>query len=474
MIKLPRVTLACVDTYNFGSAVTAIKKSMEQCEFAAVKFLTDIPIKVEGVEVVQIPTISTKAEYSRFIIKELYKYFDTDFVLLIQHDGYVICGDAWTDEFLEYDFIGAPWLYTDGRNVGNGGVSVRSKRLQQTLGDNNDIDVFDPEDEIIGRLYRRLLEQNGFKFPSEELADRFSFELRTPIQPTFAFHGNFHKPYQKTVVVTRKASLGDVVAAQPVLEYYHNKGYRVVLNTLPQFLNLFVQHPFPVWYIENVDKRLLANAKQINLDMAYEAFPEKNHLQAYYDVSGITDAPLVKPKLTLSFNPKLPENKLFKKYAIIHIDKRGQPGRNIQGNIEWWRIAGELKEQGYEVVQIGKGEHVQIPMTIQMNAPSEPFLMWLIGGSDLFVGIDSGPSNIAVAMGVKSAIFFGAVDAKKIHPDLTDIEVIEYENCCPLPKCWHSTISVEGVPCIVDKDTPPCVQYTTEQVFNAINKLING
>ncbi len=207
--------------------------------------------------------------------------------------------------------------------------------------------------------------------------------------------------------------------------------------------------------------------------MAYESFPEKNHLQAYYDICGITDVELKKPKLTLSFDPKQKENKLFKKSIIFHIDQRSQPGRNLQGNIEWWRISATLMEKGYTIVQIGMGEHINIPYAVQMNTPTEPFLMWVIGGADLFVGIDSGPANIAVAMGIKSAIFFGAVDAKKIYPDLTDIEVIEYKEPCNNLKCWHSGISVEGFPCTVDKLKPPCVQYTTEMVFNAINKLIN-
>ena len=52
--NLNKVTLICVDCYNHGEAVAAIKKSMEQCDFASVKFITDIDVEIEGVEVIKI------------------------------------------------------------------------------------------------------------------------------------------------------------------------------------------------------------------------------------------------------------------------------------------------------------------------------------------------------------------------------------------------------------------------------------
>ena len=61
--NLSNITLVCVDCVNHGEAVAAIRKSMEQCDFAAVKFITDKPFEFEGIEVVNIPTIGSKEEY---------------------------------------------------------------------------------------------------------------------------------------------------------------------------------------------------------------------------------------------------------------------------------------------------------------------------------------------------------------------------------------------------------------------------
>ena len=110
MIELPRMTTIAIDCYNYGLATAALQKCNEQVKAARTVLLTDIPLEIDGIEVVQIPTISSKEQYSEFCIKELYKYFDTDFVLVVQHDGYILNGDAWNDEFYNYDYIGAPWL----------------------------------------------------------------------------------------------------------------------------------------------------------------------------------------------------------------------------------------------------------------------------------------------------------------------------------------------------------------------------
>ncbi len=187
--KLNNVTLLAIDCVNYGECLTAIRKSMYQVDFGASKFLTDIKAYNPNFpfEIVKIPKISSKQEYSQFVIKELYKHIDTEFVLLIQHDGFVLDGECWDEDFLNYDYIGAPWLYIDGKNVGNGGFSLRSKKLLDILGKDDFIQATDPEDQAICRLYRDYLERkHGIKFAPEEVADRFSFELREPFAKLLA------------------------------------------------------------------------------------------------------------------------------------------------------------------------------------------------------------------------------------------------------------------------------------------------
>ncbi len=468
--SLNNVTLICVDCVNHGEAVAAIRKSMAECDFAAVKFITDKPFEFEGIEVINILPIGSKEEYSYFMIKELYKYFDTDYVLVIQADGYVLNGKSWLPEFLEYDYIGAAWLYSDGRNVGNGGLSCRSKRLQEIVATDPFIEITSPEDEILGRLYRGYLEKKyGIRFPSDDLADKFAYELRTPIYDTFGFHGKFHKPFQKTVVIKRTAAMGDVIMVEPVLHYFHKKGYRVVLDTLDQFYMLFASHYFPVHSIKRIDGRLLPGAEKYNLDMAYEAFPQQNRLKSYYQFCGIKDGEMRNPKLSVGF-PIMETTKLFQKSCVIHLEGIRQSGRGVFG-VDWENVVANLQARGYSVFQVGRRNVPMIKNAIYINTQNENFLCYVVGSADIFIGIDSGVSHVASAFGVPSILFFGNTNPEVVHPDLSDKIIISNGKVCDKPFCWHQQIGVESEPCYIDPELPPCAKYTTNQVLNAINEI---
>lgn len=486
MRKLENVTIIAVDCKYYGQSANALLQCLKEVQPAKCLFLTDIDFTLDGVEVIKIEPIKSIQQYSNFIVKELYKYFNTSHCLVIQWDGYIINGDSWSDDFYDYDYIGAAWLYKDGRNCGNGGFSLRSQKLQSILGADNFIQIADPEDEVIGRLYRRYLEKNyDVRFPDNEICDQFSYELRTPVCKTFGFHGFFHPPFKEYICIKRTASLGDVVQVEPVLDYFYQKRFNVILDTLPQFFNLFIHHRFKIYHPQEIDPRI--KYRVINLDMSYESKPKQLHLQSYFEFSGITDYVLRNPILNSSIE-KIPANKLFKKYCILHIDDRPQAARNIQGDIDWEGIVYYLQGLDYTVIQIGRGLHKKINGAIQMNTPGEPFLMWVIKDADLFIGIDSGPSNIAVAFNIPCVLFFGSVEPKYIHADLSNIQVIQLENVCSNPKCWHSIIGTEGIECIelgkkkikmiqgldceVEIKAPPCVQFKYDAVINAINKFI--
>lgn len=475
MKELQRLTLICIDTKNHGQAVFSLRKSLEQIKPARAIFFTDIDVQNvgEGIEVIQIEKLHSKQDYSKFIVKELYKYLDTDFVLVTQWDAWVLNGDSWNDTFYSYDYIGAPWLYVDGKNIGNGGFSLRSKKLQTILAKDKFIQITDPEDEITGRLYRRYLEKIGIKFPSEDLADHFSFELRTPVYNTFGFHGFFHKPYQKTVVIKRSGALGDCIMVEPVLHYFYKKNYRVVLDAPPSVINYFIQHYFKVHRMDEVDGRVFKDAEFYNLDSCYESSPKELHLKLYYDFCGVPEDERVyrNPKLFLSYDYKK-DAKIFPKYAILHCDKRNEPHRNTR--VDWSIIVEILRQKWYHVFQLGAGEHEEIEGTIQMKTPAEPFLMWVVASSDLFIGEDSGVSHIASGFDIPSIIFSGSVDLRIIHPDLSN--KLWFHNhdkkVCGTPFCWHNNVGYSGKDCIVNVKNPPCMEFDIEEIIPKINDFL--
>jgi hypothetical protein len=188
-VPVPRTTMVCVDCRHHELAAAVLRRSMAQCRFERVQFFTDRKIDLPGAEVVVIPEIASIADYSRFIVKELGARVETDYALIVQYDGYVLNGRRWRDEFHDYDYLGAPW---SRGGVGNGGFSLRSRKLLQSLRDPRIAELV-PEDRAICETYRGLLEKEyGIRFAPVEVAGRFSFETLPPPEPTLGFHGIAH------------------------------------------------------------------------------------------------------------------------------------------------------------------------------------------------------------------------------------------------------------------------------------------
>ena len=197
MLDLPGVTLVCIDTLNHALVLRAIAHSRQGIRFGRTLFVTDaIPAGVDvpaDIEVQRIAPLGSRDAYSQFVLKSLLHYVQTPHVLLIQWDGYVVNPDAFDPAFVDCDYIGAKWYwFDDSMRVGNGGFSLRSRRLLTALQDPR-IELAEAEDITIGRVYRPLLEREfGIRYASEAIADRFAFEAAYPTGMPFGFHGLYN------------------------------------------------------------------------------------------------------------------------------------------------------------------------------------------------------------------------------------------------------------------------------------------
>jgi ADP-heptose:LPS heptosyltransferase len=250
------------------------------------------------------------------------------------------------------------------------------------------------------------------------------------------------------------------------MRYFVNKGYEVVLDTTPEIFELFVGHPLQIRHLSKVDIGRIKFEKTFNLDMSYESKPKQNRLKSYFEFCGVKDYELSRPILFPFVDAK---TKLFKKYAILHIDEKEIKHRNVYG-VYWKLVRNYLEEHGYTVFQIGVEKHEIIG--IELNAPSLSYLKYFIAGCDLFIGIDSGPLNIAMAYNKPCVGFFGSVNPEYVYPNLKGLEVIQQK--CIYQHCYHEKpATTTGIECVIDKDKPPCCVATFEQVIRAISNLIN-
>ncbi len=212
MTQLRNVTLMAIsgseDPVSFTNHLRALIHSMSNGKlvFGKVKILSPIkPVDVpEPIEYVQIPVLSY-AGYNNFSIRELNNYVDTDYVLNVQNDGFVTHPELWSDSFLQYDYVGAPWhdsAHYEHVRVGNSGFCLRSKAFLRVAQQYCPTHNFN-DDHLMCVTYRSLFLKHGMKFAPLEVASKFSFESQlsdypNSVETSFGAHGK--NTYMQNIV----------------------------------------------------------------------------------------------------------------------------------------------------------------------------------------------------------------------------------------------------------------------------------
>lgn len=192
-----QVTLVAVSSVALDATVAALRHSLEQIDFGQALLLSDVcPADLEGsrIEWRRIDRLGSRADYSRFMLRHLADHIESEHALVIQWDGFVRDGSYWRDEFLEYDYIGAVWpQFSDDCRVGNGGFSLRSRRLIEAA---RDVPLgYEPEDVLLCRTHRHMLEKkHNIRFAGLEIARQFSYEREIRSGCEFGFHGIYNCP----------------------------------------------------------------------------------------------------------------------------------------------------------------------------------------------------------------------------------------------------------------------------------------
>jgi hypothetical protein len=192
MINLPNVTLICMTNAKLVEHQRALDISSEKIKFGAVKLIHR-------------PDIDTIDKWNKAMVYELGGYVDTDYAIVIHHDGYIINPEMWNPDWLNYDWCSSPWpLPTDDfsyrdingviQRVGNS-VGLRSKKLMELpkkIGmEWKPFHGFYNEDGYISVNMRHVFEEHGCKFAPLDVAIHFGREHDIPENiglKTFLFH----------------------------------------------------------------------------------------------------------------------------------------------------------------------------------------------------------------------------------------------------------------------------------------------
>lgn len=188
------ITLVAVEFNNYELTRRALELTLDKVDVKEVVVVSDQDI-LPGSTWVKCKPTKNFPEYSEMLLKWLWPLIDTSHALYIQADSMCWDPNKWRDDFLDYDYIGAPWPWEpEGRNVGNGGYSFRSKKLLDALRDpavrltaqNNWV----AEDQVIAIDNRVYLENKyGIKYAPTSVARDFAYELGDPVPSAWGFHG---------------------------------------------------------------------------------------------------------------------------------------------------------------------------------------------------------------------------------------------------------------------------------------------
>jgi hypothetical protein len=215
-LKLSNVTLVAVSTRDTEEALKALFYSSKNIDYGKIKLIASYTPYCNDpkIQFYTIPKFKNVDDWCKFIVYDLHKFIDTEYALLVHADGFVVNATSWRDEFLNYDYIGAPWdipnndfTFRDitGKliRVGNS-VSIRSKKLLELpyqlgipwVADHGSFN----EDTFLCCTNRHILEKNSIRYAPIEVAKYFAHESMIPeiknIIP-FAFHkwGGTNKLY---------------------------------------------------------------------------------------------------------------------------------------------------------------------------------------------------------------------------------------------------------------------------------------
>lgn len=209
MLVLPDVTLVVVETRCHELMRLSLADMVAKVQFGGgVIVHTDkpelIPLPIP-VEYIAVPNWPTKVAQGGFYYMEAGHAAKTSHVLLMEWDAGLRNIECWSDEFLQYDYIGAPWVFSLGlryrkHTVGNGGFLLMSKKLVDHIYEQRGAHKMHTDMEVAQSNRIRLENEIGAKWASEEVAIRFSYEHyghaghRIRALPSFGYHDIFNWP----------------------------------------------------------------------------------------------------------------------------------------------------------------------------------------------------------------------------------------------------------------------------------------
>jgi hypothetical protein len=109
------LSISCIDTMNHHKTLKALERTLVTLGDKVSKVYWFSNIDYPGNAIVDWIKIDEMSkipdDYNRITLELIPQTVVEDFNIVVQYDGFAVNPQAWTDEFLEYDYIGAVWSW---------------------------------------------------------------------------------------------------------------------------------------------------------------------------------------------------------------------------------------------------------------------------------------------------------------------------------------------------------------------------
>lgn len=261
------LTVVAIYGHNDGSsAIPALEKSVAELPGSRGLLLSpsrpkDLPEHIDHCNIFRLDY----HQYSWFVMYSLHNFIETDYVLIVQDDGWVIDGNNFTEDYYQYDYIGSVthaaltetnfhynWSWTQLNEpmfiIQNGGFSFRSKRFLQAPGKHGimhstfNVQPFCNEDVQLTSFLRPALEAVGMKYAPTDVAKQFSAEYFCPgvhddidMNKLVGLHGQSRKLVKtnKIQVTVKTLTIEEQYRESEFLAFLLGKGYEIHIHREP-------------------------------------------------------------------------------------------------------------------------------------------------------------------------------------------------------------------------------------------------
>tara|TARA_R100001530_G_scaffold135368_1_gene112411 strand:- start:1477 stop:2361 length:885 start_codon:yes stop_codon:yes gene_type:complete len=290
------------------------------------------------------------------------------------------------------------------------------------------------------------------------------------------------------ILINRRGSAGDVLLLEPILTYL-GKEHTVRLITDHYDIFETSDHNFKVSSRKNIF--MPKYDVYISLDDVYEneplinrlevliSYTEKQLINYNIEIEPIPYRNIEHPLTTHATNKVDEYKKEYGDYLVAHVDTNPNytKGRRLHG-INWSEVFRYIEDElNITVVEIGKYTNWGFR---KKNVKDISTLAPIIKGSKYYIGIDSFPSHLAIAVKhTNILIFFGNTDPSIVYPIITKSMQISQKECAT-PHCYHSykggitspLIHTGPKNCPLYHDPPLCNTYTTDEIKKIIKENI--